>query len=373
MSRFPDCWKVSSVVPVFKNVGERSAAKNYCPVSLLSGVSEVFEKLVNNRIVDHPEKCGLFSDFYYGFRSSRSTADLLRVVSDKIARAFNRSEATRAVGLDIPKAFNRVWHAALFHKRKSYGISGQIFGLISSFLSNKWLLVVLDGKSSQEYPVNTGVPQGSILGLTLLLLYINHLPDDVICNIAIYADDATLYSKCDQASDLWQQLELASELESDLRDTVDWGRKWLVDFNVGKPQLVSFDQSKNTGAIDVKMDGSILEEKSSFKMLGLTFSSKLDWGPCIVSISKTVSKKIGTLIQSMKFFSPEVAFYLYKSTTRPCMEYCCHVWAGAPSCYLELLNKRQKRICRTVGPSLAASLEPLAHHRNVASLSLLFL
>ena len=199
-SCFPDCWKVSSVVPVFKNVGERSTAKNYRPVSLLSVVSKVFEKLVNNRIVDHLEKCGLFSDFQYGFRSSRSTADLLTVVSDRIARAFNRSGATR----------------------------------------------------------------------------------------------------------------------------------------------------------------------------GLTFSSKLDWGSYIVSIAKTVSKKIGALIRSMKFLSPEVALYLYKSTIRPCMEYCCHVWAGAPSCYLELLDKLQKRICRTVGPSLAASLEPLAHRRNVASLSLFY-
>ena len=170
-----------------------------------------------------------------------------------------------------------------------YGISGQIFGLIYSFLSNRWFRVVLDGKSSQEYPVNAGVPQESIRGPTLFLLYINDLPDDVICNIAIYADDTTLYSKCDQASDAWQQLEFASELESDLQD---WGRKWLVDFNAGKTQLVSFDGSKNTGAIDVKMDGSILEEETSFKMLGLTFSSKLDWGSYIVSIAKTASKKL---------------------------------------------------------------------------------
>ena len=108
-SCFPDCWKVSSVVPVFRNIGERSTAK-------------VFEKLVNNRIIDHLEKCGLFSDFQYGFRSSRSTADLLTVVSDRIARAFNRSGATRAVALDISKAFDKVWHAGLLHKLKSYGI-----------------------------------------------------------------------------------------------------------------------------------------------------------------------------------------------------------------------------------------------------------
>ena len=197
-------------------VGERSTAKNYQPVSLLSVVSKVFEKLVNNRIVDQLEKCSLFSDFQYGFRSSRSTADLLTVVSDRTARAFNRSGATQAVALDMSKAFDRDWHAGLLHKLKSYEISGQIFGLISSFLSNRRLRVILDEKSSQEYPVNAGVPQGSILRPTLFLLYINDLPNDLICNIAIYADDTTLYSKCDQASDLWQQLELASELESDL-------------------------------------------------------------------------------------------------------------------------------------------------------------
>ena len=98
--------------------------------------------------------------------------------------------------------------------------------------------MVLDGKSSQEHSVNAGALQGSILGPTLFLLYINNPPDDVICNIAIYANDTTLHSKCDQASDLWQQLELASELESNLQDTMDWGKTWLVDFNAGKTQLV---------------------------------------------------------------------------------------------------------------------------------------
>ena len=101
-----------------------------------------------------------------------------------------------------------------------------------------------------------------------------------------------LLSKCDQTSDLWQQLELTSELEPDLKDTIDWSKKWLVDFNTGKTQLIFFDWSNNTGAMDVKMNGSVLEEKLYFKILGLSFSTKLDWGSYIISIAKTVSKKL---------------------------------------------------------------------------------
>ena len=130
----------------------------------------------------------------------------------------------------------------------------------------------LGGTSSQEYPVNVGLLQGYILG-----------PDDVICNMTLYAGDTTFYSNCDQAPGLWQQLEMAAELESDVRDTINWGRKWLVDFSTEKTRLVSFDWSNNNNAIDLKMDGSVLEEKSYFKMLGLSFSSELDWGSYTIS------------------------------------------------------------------------------------------
>ena len=175
-SCFPDCWKVLLLVSVFKNVEERSAAKKYCIVSLLFPVSKVFEKLANNGIVDHLEKCGLFSDFQYDFRSSRWTADLLTVVSDRTGR--------------------------------NYGISGQTFGLILSFLSNRLSQVVLDAKSSQEFPVDPTVPHSSILGPTLSLLYINDLLPDDDTNLWwwYYADDTNLYSKFDHASHLWQHL-----------------------------------------------------------------------------------------------------------------------------------------------------------------------
>ena len=146
------------------------------------------------------------------------------------------------------------------------------------------------------------------------------------------------------------------------------GRKWLVDFSARKTELVLFDCSNNTGGIEVKMDGTVLDEKPCFKILGLSSCSKLEWGSYNIYIAKTASKKIGTLICSMKFLSPEVALYLYRSTIQPCMEYCCHIWAGALSCYLQLLNKLQKLIFRTVGPPLATSLEPLAHCGNIACL-----
>ena len=151
-------------------LGERSTTKNYHPVKLVSVVSKVFEKLLNNRIVAHLDKCGILPYFQYGFRSSWSTEDLLTVVSDRIARAFNGPGVNQAKALDISKAFNRVRHAGLLHKLKSHGNLGQMFGLFSSFLSNRQLRVVLDGKSSQEYPVNTGVLQSFILGPTFLMM-----------------------------------------------------------------------------------------------------------------------------------------------------------------------------------------------------------
>ena len=189
--------------------------------------------IVNNTIVHHLEKCDLF----------------FTVVSDGIAWNFNASGVTRAIALDISKALDRV----LMEFQVGYLALFPLFSVIDGF---EWFWM----ESLHKAP---------FLAQHFSYYYINELLDDIICDIGIYPDDTNLCSKCDQVSDLWQFIEL-SEFESDLRDTVYWGRKWLVDFNTGKTQLVLFDRSNSIGAID----GSVHEEKSSCKMLELTFPSK---------------------------------------------------------------------------------------------------
>ena len=196
-----------------------------------------------------------------------------------------------------------------------------------------------------------------------MLLYINDLPDDIICDIAIYADNTTHYSKCDQTSDLRQQLELACELESDIRGT--GVRSDFLTLILNK-----LSWFRLIGLIMVllmwKWMGLFMIKNDLLRCWGSP--SFLNWIRALILslLLKLPPEKLELLLVLWSFF----LLRLCKSTIRPCMEYCCHVWTGAPSCYLKLLGKLQKRICRTVGLLLAVSLESLAHHRNVTSLSL---
>ena len=213
---------------------QRSTAKNYCPISLLSVIRKVFEKLVSNRIFDHLEKCVLFSDSHYGFRSSRSTADLLTVVTDRIARAFKKSGATWAVALDISKAFDTVQHVGLLHKLKSYGISGQILGLIFYFLSNRgfrwfwmgnlhknshFMLEFLQGPllvlHFSSYTLVTFLMMLSVILLSMLMILLSTLN---VTRHMIFGENLN-----------W------AELKSDLKDTVVWAGSGLLISMLEKP------------------------------------------------------------------------------------------------------------------------------------------
>ena len=371
-SSFPSCWKCPSVVPVFKNSGERSDPRNYRPISLLPIISKVFESLINGALVSHLESHGLFSDKQYGFRVARSTADLLTVITERFYRALDQCGEARAVALDISKAFDKVWHAGLLHKLKSYGICGRIFRIIESFLHDRKIKVILDGQHSSTYSITSGVPQGSILGPILFLIFINDLPDNIISELAIFADDTSLYSCLNEKCGLFERLELAGSLELDLSSVTEWGSQWLVTFNSAKTKLLSVNRYRNSDDIPISMADSVLTESSSFRLLGLTFSKDLTWNDYIKSIAKSAAMKVGSLYRARQYLSSECILHLYKSLIRPCMEYCCHIWGGASADVLGLLDSIQKRIANIVGPTLAATLQPLSHRRDVASLSLFY-
>ena len=368
---FPTTWKTSAVCPVFKNAGDKSAPSQYRPISLLSIISKLFESVINKRVLDHLVKNNLMSDVQYGFRSYRSTADVLTVITHRISEAIAKGNHTRLIALDISKAFDKVWHKGLLHKLSSY-ICGNMHAVIKSFLSGRSLKVVINGQSSDAHAINAGVPQGSILGPTLFLLFINDLPNHIIQSLVdIYADDSTLYKSTSSDVD---DTAVASDLTSDLEEVVQWGKRWFVSFNAKKTNLATFHHKRNSPSFSpIQMDNSTLEDAPCLeRLLGLKFTLDLRWNSYILSVAKEASKMVGSFFRSKRYLTPPAILYLYKSQIRPRMEYCCHIWAGASQQALSCLDRVQRRLRYLVGDSLFSSLQPLSHRRNVASLSLLY-
>ena len=195
--------------PSIQNSEEQSDAPNYRATGLLSIISKVFESLINSYITHDLESLNLFSDHQYGFSSGRSNADALNAICECVYQSLGTCGETRAIALDISKAFDKVWHAGLLHKMKSYGISGEVLNIIKSFLSGRQTKVVLDGYSSNCYSINSGVPQGSVLGPTLFLIFIHDPSDSILSKLAIYADDTTRYSSLGKTNNVSDKVEVA--------------------------------------------------------------------------------------------------------------------------------------------------------------------
>ena len=221
-SVFPSSWKVASVVAIFKGAGARSDSANYCPISLLPVISKIFECFVQQQLLGFLEDNDLLNDCQYGFRHSRSTGDLLSVITNHLNMALDRRGEARVVVLDISKAFDKVWHTGLLHKLHSYGVSGRMLAIISAFLSNRKLKVVLEGQSSPTRSINSGVPQGSVLGPSLFLVYMNDLPDVILSQLAMYADDSTLYCVSSNSSST-SHGGVGASLNKDLENALKWG------------------------------------------------------------------------------------------------------------------------------------------------------
>ena len=373
---YPSVWKHAFVHPVPKK-GDRSNPSNYRPIALTSTIAKVFETLLNSHFIKHLESNHLLSDHQYGFRMARSTGDLLSYLTDIWSSALRDFGESFIIALDISKAFDRVWHQALLAKLPAYGFTPPLCNLIRSFLSDRFISVVVDGATSAPFPISSGVPQGSVLSPTLFLLFINDLLHSTSSPMHSFADDSTLHisssfssrPSSDARSD--SRITLFSNINSDLRSISEWGSQNLVKFNASKTQFLPISLSTCNSYPPIIFEDNSIEPLSSINILGIQISSKFSWRSHIIQIAKSASKKLGVLFRCRKFFTSAQLFKLYIGLIRPCLEYCSHIWGSSPAVFL--LDRVQSKAIRLINDhSLTSSLDSLSLRREVASLSLFY-
>ena len=297
----------------------------------------------------------------YGFHKARSTEDLLFYLTHVWSSSLRNFGESFAVALDISKAFDRVWHKALLAKLPAYGFCK----LISNFLSNRFITVVVDSATSASFPVSSGVPQGSVLSPTLFLLFINDLLHATASDVHPFADDSNLHKsssfRCQPSSNACSQSRLAmsSTINSDLQSISEWGTRNLVKFNTSKTQLLTISLSNTPSNYPIIFEDSEIPPLNSINILGLQISSSLSWRDHIVQIAKSASKKLVVLFRCKQYFNAAQLFKLHTGFIRPSLEYCSHIWGSSP--YTFLLDRiESKAICLTGDPSLTSTLDPLS-------------
>ena len=373
---YPSSWKHALVQPVPKK-GDCSNPSNYCPIPLTSAVAKVFETLLNSHFIKHLESNNLLSDHQYGFHKARSTGDLLSYLTHDWSSSLRNFGESFVIALDISKAFDRVWHKALLAKLPAYCFTPSFCKLVSSFLSNRFISVVVDGATSASFPVSSGVPQGSVFSLTLLLLFINDLLHATASDVHSFADDSNLHKssslQCQPSSNARSQSHLAmsSTINSDLQSISEWRTHNLVIYNTSKTQLLTISLSNTPSNYPIIFDDSEIPPLNSINILGSHISSSLSWRDHIVQIAKSASKKLGVLFWFKHYFNSAQLLKLYTGFIRPCLEYCSHIWGSSP--YNFLLDRVESKAIRLIGdPSLTSTLDPLSLRRKVASLSLFY-
>lgn len=372
----PDSWRTALVHPIPKK-GDRSNPSNYRPIAITSLFSKIMESIINRQLLKYLEDQQLLSDQQYGFRRGRSGGDLLVYLTHRWAQAIETKGEALAVSLDIAKAFDRVWHKALVSKLPSYGLPEKLCEWVTSFLTDRSIKTVVDGECSELMSLNAGVPQGCVLSPTLFLLHINDMLQ--ISGIHCYADDSTgdaIYNG--RASFSRENVNecrktLVSEIELSLARVSEWGRLNLVQFNPLKTQVCAFTTKRTPFTVLPRFENTLLSASAAIGILGVDISSEVQFRDHLEGKAKLASKKLGVLNRSKRYFTSVQRLQLYKAQVRPHVEYCSHLWAGAPQYQLLPLDRIQRRATRIVdNPDISKRLDPLALRRDVASLCILY-
>ena len=337
----PKSWKEANVIPLFKK-GDRSDINNYRPVSILPTLSKILEKIVFKNLFNYLRDKNLLTPHQSGFRPGDSTVNQLSYLYHVFANALDNKKNLRIVFCDISKAFDRCWHKGILYKLRCLGVGGTMLEWFQDYLSNRQQKVLLRGQSSERGLIQAGVPQGSVLGPLLFLIYINDLPNIVVSNIKLFADDATVYI------DFSDSEHAANILNQDMSHIQDWADQWLVKFSPAKTKSMTLSFKHENNIPNINFNDVTLENVESHKHLGLTLTHNLTWKLHINNLLQSVSP-MADVLKKLKYIVDRKSLEnIYFSFLRPKMEYCSHIWDNCNKRESDLLENFQLDIARTV-------------------------
>ncbi len=370
----PKDWRDANIAPVFKK-GDRHTPENYRPVSLTCVLSKLLEHIICRHILNHLDKNRVLTSLNHGFRKGFSCETQLVVTLHDLLRHHDKNKQVDTMILDFSKAFDTVPHKRLLHKLKNYGIKGPILQWISSFLTQREMCVVVEGEKSPNVTVDSGVPQGTVLGPLLFLCYINDIPNSVKSQIRLFADDCLLYRPINSFKD-------HDILQQDLDNLQKWANDWGMKFNAKKCFLLS---SRNKSSYFYSINNQILQRVQDTPYLGIIISEDLKWKTHITKITKRANSTLGFLRRNLRHCPQPCRKNAYIALVRSKLEYGSVVWDPYLQGDVDRIERVQRSAARFITKdyrsreegSVTAMLEtlelaPLHERRRLQRLTLLY-
>jgi len=324
---FPDQLKIAKITPIFKSKNQY-LLENYRPISILPGISKIFEKVMYNQITDHFNDNNLFYLSQYGFRKGHNTEYATVELINRITSEMDENKSPLNIYLDMSKAFDTIDHVILLEKLEHYGMKNKSLKLLRSYMTNRLQYVELNNAKSTLLPIQTGVPQGSILGPLLFIIYINDLSNasDLFYPI-IYADDTTLFTTLQASHSLDTQKDTSENINKELSKVDTWLKLNKMSLNCNKTKAMIFHKpQKHIQYPKIKIQDQEIEYVKQFNFLGITLDCHLRWKPHALNVSKKLSKTIGIMNKLKHVLPTEVMILIYNSLFLSYLNYGLFLW-----------------------------------------------
>ena len=343
-STFPDLWKLAHIAPIYKK-GPREKCNNYRPISLLSCVGKLFESCVHKHLLHYLRTNNILNPCQSGFLPGDSAINQLLSIYNNLCYSFDQGLTTQAVYLDITKAFDRVWHKGLIAKLESVGVRGRLLNWFCDYLHNRKQITVIKGSKSTELVLKGGVPQGSVLGPLLFLIYINDIAENIESVIKLFADDTSLSLAIQNP-----QLR-ANILNHDLQKISDWALLWKVKFNETKTEILNYTKGSEI-CLPLSLNNTNLEVLTQHKHLGIILQSNFKWDAHVTALAAKVSNLISCLKSYKYRFTRKTLEILYKSFVLPHFDYGDIIWDNCSETLSTILENLHLEALRTISGSV---------------------